>query len=52
MIRCIFLGLAIQSELPATTIANDYVLRVETTGDVDKPATETEPKETVLRRRV
>ncbi len=49
MIRCIFLGLAIQCVLPEATIADDYVIRVETVGYVDRPAAEVKPKETVVR---
>jgi hypothetical protein len=35
--------------LPEATIGDDYVIRVETIGYIDKPAAEAKPKETVLR---
>ena len=49
MIRYVFLGLAIQCALSEATIGDDYVLRVETVGYIDKPAAEAKPKESVLR---
>ncbi len=39
----------VKGATPSATFADDYLLRVETTGFVDEPVAETKPKETVLR---
>jgi hypothetical protein len=49
MIRSIVIGLAIQCVSTSATIADDYLLRLESIGYVDAPSTEDSPKETVFR---
>lgn len=48
MNRFILLAFAVLYSSGATAIADDYVLRLDTMGYVDKPATEKKPKERVL----
>jgi hypothetical protein len=49
MNRLLLLTLAVLCSCTATTSADDYLLRVDTTGYTDVPASEKAPKETVLR---
>lgn len=49
MNRVILLAFAVQSFSAAAAIADDYLLRLDTIGYVDKPASEEAPKEVVLR---
>jgi len=49
MNRFILIALAVQCSCAAATNADDYLLRVDTIGYVDEPASEKAPKETVLR---
>ena len=49
MNRFILLAFAVYCSSGATTIADDYFLRLDTIGYVDKPASEKNRKETILR---
>ncbi|MGM0485328.1 MAG: hypothetical protein ACQESR_01010 [Planctomycetota bacterium] len=49
MNRFILLTFAVHSVCASATIADDYLLRLDTIGYVEKPASEKAPKETVLR---
>jgi len=49
MNRVILLAFTVQSFSAAAAIADDYVLRVDTVGYVNRPASEENPKEVVLR---
>lgn len=48
MNRFILLACAIHCSSAATTIVDDYLLRLDTIGYSDKPASEKDPKETIL----
>ena len=49
MSRFILLAFAVHCSCASTTIADDYLLRLDTIGYIDRPAAEKHPKETVLR---
>lgn len=49
MNRVILLAFAVSNLSAAAAVADDYLLRLDTIGYVDKPASEKDPKEIVLR---
>ena len=49
MVRFILLAVAVHCSCVSATVADDYLLRIDTVGYVDRPAAEKHPKKTVLR---